>query len=82
MNLPMGQANVILKETNKKSVTDKYKVAVIKREVEFSKETYNRAYNDFSHFIAANPSVEKMVANEMCIRDSTDCNRSEYRCYG
>ena len=42
---------------------DKYKVAVVKREVEFSKETYNRAYNDVSQFIAANPSVEKMVAN-------------------
>ena len=63
VNLPMGQANVILQVTNKKSVKDKYKVAVIKREVEFSKETYNRAYNDFSQFIAANPSVEKMVAN-------------------
>ncbi len=36
---------------------------MVKREVEFGKETYNRAYNDFSQFIAANPSVEKMVAN-------------------
>lgn len=62
-NLPMGQANVILQVTNKKAVKDKYKVAVIKREVEFSKDTYNRAYNDFSQFIAANPTVEKMVAN-------------------
>ena len=63
VNLPLGQANVILQVTNKKAVKDKYKVAVVKREVEFSKETYNRAYNDFSQFIAANPSVEKMVAN-------------------
>ena len=29
VNLPMGQANVILQVTNKKSVKDKYKVAVI-----------------------------------------------------
>ena len=63
VNLPLGQANVILQVTNKKAVKDKYKVAVVKSEVEFSKETYNRAYNDFSQFIAANPSVEKMVAN-------------------
>ena len=34
--------------TNKKAVKDKYKVAVVKREVEFSKETYNRAYNDLA----------------------------------
>ena len=46
-----------------KAVKDKYKVAVVKREVEFSKETYNRAYNDFSQFIAANPTVEQMAAN-------------------
>ena len=59
----MGQANVILQVTNKKAVKDKYKVAVVKREVEFSKETYNRAYNDFSQFIAANPTAEKMIAN-------------------
>ena len=37
VNLPMGQANVILQVTNKKDGKDKYKVAVVKREVEFSK---------------------------------------------
>lgn len=62
-NLALGQANIILQVTNKKAVKDKYKVAVIKRAVDFSKETYNRAYNDFSQFIAANPTLEKIVAN-------------------
>lgn len=62
-NLSLGQANVILQVTNKKAVKDKYKVAVIKRAVDFSKETYNRAYNDFSEFIAANPTLDKLVAN-------------------
>ena len=82
VNLPMGQANVILQVTNKKAVKDKYKVAVVKREVEFSKETYNRAYNDFSQFIAANPSVEKMVANAeeagYRLLDRADLNSSEH----
>lgn len=62
-NLALGQANVILQVTDKKAVKDKYKVAVIKRAIEFSKETYNRAYNDFSQFIAANPSLDKLTAN-------------------
>ncbi|MDR0893377.1 MAG: SurA N-terminal domain-containing protein [Mediterranea sp.] len=62
-NLPIGQAQVILEVMAKKAMKTKYKVAVVKRAIEFSKETYNRAYNDFSQFIAANPSVEKMVAN-------------------
>lgn len=62
-NLALGQANVILQVTDRKSVKDKYKVAVIKRQVEFSKETYSKAYNDFSQFIATNNTLEKMVAN-------------------
>lgn len=62
-NLALTQANVILEVTDKKAVTDKYKVAVVKRPVEFSKETYNKAYNEFSQFIAANNTLEKMMAN-------------------
>jgi peptidyl-prolyl cis-trans isomerase D len=62
-NLALGQANVILQVTNKKSTVDKYKVAVIKRTVDFSKDTYNKAYNNFSQFIAANNSLDKVVAN-------------------
>ena len=62
-NLALAQANVILQVTDKKAVKDKYKVAVIKRPVEFSKETYSKAYNDFSQFIATNNTLEKMVAN-------------------
>lgn len=59
----LGQANVILQVTNKKGTKDKYKVAVIKRPVEFSKDTYSKAYNDFSQFIAANPTLDKLSAN-------------------
>lgn len=62
-NLSLGQANVILQVTNKKAAKQKYKVAVIKRPVEFSKETYSKAYNEFSQFIAANNTLEKMAAN-------------------
>ena len=62
-NLALGQANVILQVTDKKAVKEKYKVAVVKRVVEFSKETYSKAYNDFSQFIATNNTLEKMVAN-------------------
>lgn len=62
-NLTLGQASIIFEVTNKNAVKDKYKVAVIKRTVDFSKDTYNKAYNDFSQFIAANPTLDKMVAN-------------------
>ena len=62
-NLNMGQANLILQVMNKKSMQTKYKVAVVKREVEFSKETYNAAYNKFSQFVAQNTTIESMVKN-------------------
>lgn len=62
-NLSLPQASVIMQVVDKKAVKDKYKVAVIKKTVNFSKETYNKIYNDFSSFIAANPTMDKINAN-------------------
>lgn len=62
-NISIGQANLILQVMNKKSMQTKYKAAVVKREVEFSKETYNAAYNKFSQFVAQNTTIESMVKN-------------------
>ena len=62
-NLQVGQANVILQVMDKKAMKDKYQVAIIKRPVEFSKETYNKAYNDLSQFVAQNTTMDKIVAN-------------------
>ena len=62
-NLQIGQVNVILQVLDKKAVKEKYQVAVIKRPVEFSKETYNKAYNDFSQFVAQNTTLDQLVEN-------------------
>ena len=62
-NLELGQMNVILQVLDKKAVKDKYQIAVIKRPVEFSKETYNKAYNEFSQFVAQNTTLDKLVEN-------------------
>lgn len=62
-NVNMGQANLILQVMDKKGMQTKYKVAVVKRPVEFSKETYNTAYNKFSQFVAQNTTIESMVKN-------------------
>ena len=63
VNLPLMQANVILQVTDKANNVDKYKVAVVKRSVDFSKETYNKAYNEFSQFISSNPTLAQLEAN-------------------
>ena len=62
-NLELGQAHVILQVLDKKAVKDKYQIAVIKRTLEFSKETYNKAYNEFSQFVAQNTTLDKLVEN-------------------
>lgn len=62
-NIALPQGNIIMQVVDKKAVKDKYKVAVIKKVVNFSKETYNKTYNDFSQFVASNPTIEKINAN-------------------
>ena len=62
-SLNLGQATVILQVMNKKAMKDKYKVAVVKLPVEFSKETYNDAYNKFSQFVAQNTTLEDLKKN-------------------
>ncbi len=81
-NLNMGQANLIQQVMNKKSMQTKYKVAVVKREVEFSKETYNAAYNKFSQFVAQNTTIDSMVKNAeesgYTLMPRTDLSSSEH----
>lgn len=62
-NLEIGQANVILQVMDKKAMKPKYKVAVVKCPVEFSKETYNDTYNKFSQFVAQNTTLADMEKN-------------------
>ena len=85
-NIALGQGNVILQVTAKKAVKDKYKVAVVKRTIEFSKETYSKAYNDFSQFIASNGTLEELVANAedagYRLLDRTDLYSAEHNIGG
>lgn len=62
-NIALAQGNVIMQVLDKKAVKDKYKVAVIKKKANFSKETYNKFYNEFSQFVAANTTLEQINAN-------------------
>ncbi len=59
-NLQMSQGNLILQVTDRKAFTTKYVAAVIKKSIEFSKDTYSSAYNKFSQFVSENQSLESM----------------------
>ena len=58
-----GQGVIITQVTDRRDIVDKYDVAVIKRTIDFSKETYGKAYNDFSSFLAGNAKAEDIEAN-------------------
>ena len=58
-----GQGVIIAQVTDRRNIITKYDVAVIKRSMDFSKDTYNKAFNDFSSFLAGNTKVEEIEAN-------------------
>ena len=58
-----GQGIIITQVTDRRNIIAKYEVAVIKRAIDFSKETYGKAYNELSSFLAGNPTAEEIEAN-------------------
>ena len=61
--LQLGQGYVILQVCDRKAMVDKYVAAVIKKEIQFSNDTYRTAYNKFSSFVSANPKAEDLLKN-------------------
>ncbi|MBR2250293.1 MAG: SurA N-terminal domain-containing protein [Prevotella sp.] len=62
-NLALTQGNIIVQVTDKKAVKDKFNAAVIKKFVDFSKDTRSTAYNKFSEFVTKCSSIEEMEKN-------------------
>ncbi len=62
-NLQLTQGNIIVQVTNRRAMTTKYDVAVVKRPLDFTKNTYNDAYNKFSQFVSENKTLEEIEKN-------------------
>ncbi len=62
-NLKMTQGNIIMQVTDRKGMTEKYVAAVIKKPIEFTKNTYSAAYNKFSQFVSESQSLEAIEKN-------------------
>ncbi len=62
-NLTFTQGNMIVQIQDRKGVTSKYTAAVIKKNIEFSKDTYSAAYNKFSTFVSANQTADAITKN-------------------
>ncbi|MBP5771277.1 MAG: SurA N-terminal domain-containing protein [Bacteroidaceae bacterium] len=61
----LGNAVIIVRVLARKNLVEKYDVAVVKRPLDFSNDTYNKTYNDFSQFVASNKTIEEIEANAM-----------------
>lgn len=62
-NMKLGQGNVIMQVVDRRAMINKYTAAVIKKTIDFSKETYSAAYNKFSSFVSANQTPDKIAKN-------------------
>lgn len=62
-NIQFTQGGVIVQVVDRRAMTDKYVAAVIKRTIDFSRDTYSAAYNKFSAFVSANQTSEALLKN-------------------
>ena len=62
-NIELTQGNIILQVSNRKNMVDKYDVAVVKHTIDFSKDTYSQAYNNFSQYVSENKTLEGLEKN-------------------
>ncbi len=56
-------SKIIYRITDTKNPVEKYNAVVIKRQNEFSNDTYNEAYNKFSQFVASCKEVAELEKN-------------------
>ena len=61
----IGTGIAIVKILAHKNPVTKYQVAIVKRPIDFSNDTFNKTYNDFSQFVASNKTAEEIEANAM-----------------
>jgi peptidyl-prolyl cis-trans isomerase D len=61
-NLELSQGNIILQVTERRGNVEKYNVAIVKRAIDFSNETYNETYNKFSQFVSESQDIAGLEA--------------------
>ncbi len=62
-NVSTTQGNVIIQVLDRKNMVDKFTAAVIKKTIDYSKDTRSTIYNKFSAFVSANQSLDAILKN-------------------
>ena len=85
-NLEMAQANLVLQVTDRKKMVDKYDVAIVKHTIDFSKDTYSQAYNNFSQYVSENKTLADLEKNAekfgFKVQERKDVYNSEHNVAG
>lgn len=62
-NIEMTQGNMIVQVLDRKNMVDKYTAAVVKKTIDYSKETRGAIFNKFSSFASANQTADAIAKN-------------------
>ena len=85
-NLKLSQNNLIIQVTNRKNFIDKFDVAVVKHTIDFSKDTYSEAYNNFSQYVSENKTLGDLEKNAgkfgFYVQERKDIYNSEHNIAG
>ena len=85
-NVKIGQGNLIVQVVDRRAMINKYTAAVIKKSIDFSKDTYSKAYNKFSSFVSANQTPESIQKNAKSsgytVQDAKDITTSTHTLVG
>jgi peptidyl-prolyl cis-trans isomerase D len=85
-NLELTQASLVLQVTDRRKMVDKYDVAIVKHTIDFSKDTYSQAYNNFSQYVSENKTLADLEKNAekfgFKVQERKDVYNSEHNIAG
>ena len=84
--IEMAQSCMVVQVTDRRNMITKYTAAVVKKPIDFSKETRQAAYNKFSSFVSANLKAEDIAKNAAKagyqLQEAADVSTSEHNMLG
>lgn len=81
-NIQLTQGNLIVEVLDRRNMIDKFTAAVIKKPIDYSKETRSGIFNKFSSFVSANTTPEDIIKNAAksgyTVSDAKDVTTSQH----
>lgn len=85
-NVELTQGNLIVQVLDRKNMVDKFTAAVVKKPIDYSKETRGAIFNKFSTFASANQTPESIAKNAAKsgyrVQEAKDITTSQHNLVG